>query len=353
MKILFIALIASFSSYIYSCEDINLYESRPETLNLEIVNQADMNTCYAHSLATHYNIEHATSKSDRAHPYWVAFNHKKRLLHWTPRNLDYSILSWAYRDLKRRGNCSYVETEAKLHELKRGVDYSNDQLIYLLKSFFKVKKKRHGDIFIATLDFVRKKSSKFEREWSLADVTTIISPLIDVTEGIGFYRYLGTQVFNHCRKEDNEKITYHLKNFARGFSSNRKVAAKLESILGDEKSVAVGYCARDFFSKKPQDRKDIDFFPRMARAIHLNCGSHYSVLVGSRKTENSCQYLLRNSYGEDFWMDESFECYCRDEISGVGKNCRKGDMKNSNLKVLGCWVDRERLLSNTFDLSYY
>ncbi len=101
MKILLLILTFTLPAALLACDDVNLFDESAQLKGLEIVNQGDMNTCYAHSMAALYNIENATHESERVHPYWLAFNHKKRLIHWTPRNLDYSILSWSYNDLKK------------------------------------------------------------------------------------------------------------------------------------------------------------------------------------------------------------------------------------------------------------
>lgn len=360
MKKIIILLAALFPLYSFACSDINLYDERPEILDIGIVNQGDMATCYAHSMATLYNMELTSHESERAHPYWVAYNHKKRLIHWNPRNLNYSILSWAYNDLKKRGNCSYQATENRLHELKNGVAYSNDQLMFLLHAFFKEKKGEDlndNASFLSAVDKtlarVQKKSQDFELEWKKPQLVKVLSPIRNAAQEGGFYRFLGNHVFNHCSSDINQEVSEKLTYFARGFGSNKKIAKRLEDVLADGKSVAVGYCARTTYKDDPATSRDVNRFPRIARAISTRCGSHYSMLLGSRRAGNSCQYLLRNTYGEGFWAHEAFECYCQDRSSGQNRNCRKSESSNPNLKVLGCWIDRDKLLSNTFDLSYF
>ncbi len=232
--------------------------------------------------------------------------------------------------------------------------------MYLIKAFFKSKKGKDledNEGFLQAIDQtlarVQDKSNSFERSWSRPELVKVLSALRGPAQEMGFYRFLGSRVFDHCSKRNNQAVDHKLKNFARGFGSNRKIASRLENILGEGKSVAVGYCARTTYKQNPNDSKNIDRFPRIMRALSLKCGSHYSVLVGSRPQGNSCQYLLRNSYGQGFWAHESFECYCHDETTGQNRNCRKSESNNPNLKVLGCWIDREKLLSNTFDLSYF
>lgn len=355
LKYFLFATFIIFTQNSQACMDANLYEDTSSLNKIKIVNQGDMNTCYAHTLATTYNIEFGEEQQDRLHPYWVAFAHKNRTIHWSPKSMNYSILSWAWADMSKKGICSYNETQQRIDKLKAGVNYTDDQLFYLLQTYFKSKfwiGVRTNKGFQKTLKKLEKKlakSQQFEIAWNRSDLERILFPIRSKSKGKSFFKFLEKHVFNDCQtlSYPEQKVV----NFGRGFESNKSVALQVEHLLAMGKPVALGYCPRPIY--KGGD-KDIDGLPRISRAISTKCGSHYSVLVGSRKKAQSCEYLIRNTYSEKFWASsDSTECYCENRITGVRGNCKRSDSNSSDQKVLGCWFSSKKILDNTFDLSYF
>ncbi len=341
-----------------ACEDVNLYELNPRLSETKIVNQGNMSTCYAHTLGALYSVEKSNNLADSLHPYWVAFNHKQRFVHWSPRNLNYSLLSWAYNDIEKNGICPYNEVEAQLTKLKSGVPYSNDQVLFAIRTFF-TKKLLHPikkeatfqKVIDSTLKELTEKQNKFEIAWTRNDLVKILAPIKDKMAGQEFFNFLSKNVFMNC-KSLGQPVGEKLSNFGRSMESNEYVRLKMADVLAHGKSIAVGYCPNRIYKRDPASTKDINMLPRLARSFNTDCGAHYSMLVGSRKAGNSCQYLLRNSYGTGFWGHESMECYCEDMSTREHRNCSKSE-NNPNLKVLGCWVDAAKMANNTYDASYF
>jgi hypothetical protein len=342
----------------FACENINLFETNPRVLETKIVNQGDMSTCYAHSLAALFSMEKATRIEDSLHAYWVAFIHKQRYIHWKPRNLDYSLLSWAYSDVKKHGICPFNLVENRIHELKNGINYSNDQLMFLLHTFF-VKKKfyniskqsKFNKVLKLTLSELQKQSSKFEQKWSLDDLTKILSPIRYQVQHKSFFNYLKQNVFDRCHQEafpTEEKLV----SLGKGFEANQSVQAQLEMVLGQDKAIAIGYCSKKVLRTDPQSTKDTQSFPRITRAFAKDCSAHYSLLVGSRKVGKRCDLLLRNSYGEGFWGEKGMKYWCLDESTGTQRNCSDSE-NNPHLKVLGAWIDAEKITANTYEFTYF
>ncbi len=348
-----------FSSLAFAtCENTNFYLTKPHLFNLPIVNQGDMSTCYAHSLSQLYNIDKGNGEKI-VHPYWVAFNHKHRYLHWSPRKLDYSLMSWAQRDLKKRGNCSPDQVQPKLDALKQGVGYTDDQLMFAFTYFFKFKNLRSisnqnkfDKVFKKFLFKIQENSFDFEKPWSHDELYSILSPLREKMSGIGMMTFLKRHVFQDCTRSD---ITDVLSSFGRKMETNENLSARVERLLSEDKTVGIGYCAKSVYTRNPASSKDIKIKPRLLKAANLKCGAHYSVLVGSRKVQSekgeSCQYLLRNTYGEDQWAHASMDCFCFDVMTETYKECKSSDVA-VNLRNLGCWVDRDKMLNNTYDISY-
>lgn len=357
--ILFIILSFSFSSF--ACIESNLYDHNMQINNMPIIKQGDMNTCYAHSIAGLYNIQVATSQEEYVSPFWLAFIHKNKLVHWTPKNMDFSFALWAYRDLKKYGSCNFSVVENKMRSLKRGVPYNHDQFFYMLKNYFKVKfwvgvrsEKKFNHVVNKLLKRLKKKSQKFDYPWKKEDLITILRPLRKETSRKRYFKYLKKNVFNDCfnnRTPVREKlISYGMKN-----ESNQNLENRTLGFLQEGKAVYIGHCPDVVYDVDPTKTKNIRGKPRLLKAIAGKCGAHYALLVGSRKNweNNKCEFLMRNSYGKGFWADDHYSCYC-EGASGNRFNCTKKEFnQKSNLTVLGCWIESEKLMANTYELGTF
>ena len=189
----------------------------------------------------------------------------------------------------------------------------------------------------------------FEIPWKREDLIAILYPIREAAHGKDFFSWLEKGVFKACRESAVFKPTETLISIGRSQEQNDTLAIVTESLIAQKRSVSFGFCGRIF--KEPQ--RNITITPRLLKAINTNCGAHYVTMVGSRKTGNSCQYLIRNSFGKGFWAHADYSCYCKDKSTGVNRNCVKSESTNPNLEVLGCWIDKEKLLTNTFDISYF
>jgi hypothetical protein len=356
MRKVFFIFLFLLNYSVLACEDINLFETSSTLRELEIVNQGAMNTCYAHTLAALYNSEFGQIPEKRVDPYWIAFVHKTRWLHWQPRQMDYSLLSLAWSDLKKYGYCDQHYLRSILTHMKRGVNYSDDQFFYLLNHFFKAKtfrdarRERGFQRIINRLmsKLPERSQAEFEIPWSKADLVKILNPLRFETHRKEFFHWLELGVFANCRSNITNEPQHYLTSTGRFHESNDDLANLVEGLLTQSKTISVGYCGKIF-----QDPLlEVSATPRLLKAAQVKCGAHYSLIVGSRKQGTKCQYLVRNSYGTGFWAADDFSCWCRNKLSGKGQHCNRVD-NNSNLEVLGCWIDSHQLLNNTYDLSYF
>lgn len=355
-KIIFI--LVTFITYsAQACENVNFYENHRLINELPIENQGSLNTCYAKTLSTVYNLEYAKDKDDVIDSFWIAFTHKIHGLHWQPRKLDYSLLSLAWADLKKSGYCDVAYIRPEIERLKRGVNYSKDQLFYLFAQYFKAKnlltaKTDFG--FYMTINRLMKKlpqrsEEDFEVPWKRADLIAILYPIRREAQGKDLFGWMEKHVFKSCKESAVYKPTETLISKGRNREQNDTLGIVAESLISKKRAVSFGFCGRIF--KEPQ--RNITVTPRLLKAINTNCGAHYVTLVGSRKNGNSCQYLIRNSFGKGFWAHEDYACYCKDRTTGTNRNCAKSESTNPNLEVLGCWIDKEKFLTNTFDISYF
>jgi hypothetical protein len=342
----------------YSCDEVNFYQTRPEIFDEPVKNQADMSTCYAHSLSTLYNLEIAKSSEEKINTYWIAYNHKKRIIHWQPRDLNYSVLSWAFSDLKKAGRCDASINKSILDDLKNGASYSDDQLMYVLKSYFKKKSFKminpsynFSEIINETYVYLKENSNGFEIAWNIEDVSNILNSIEKQSRFTDLFGFLKKR-FSKC-SDNTSRVYGDLKSFGRGFESNKKLKRKIRNILNNNSAIGIGYCPNVVYEVDPNTSKDIKIIPRIAKSFTKKCGAHYSVVVGSRKMNNRCQYLVRNTYNTNYWAHKNVKCWCKDNSSQKQFNCSSLSFDPKNQKVLGCWFDSDKLLNNTYDLSFF
>ena len=313
------------------CDEINLYIDK--SFNTNIKHQGDMHTCYAHSLSALY-------EKKELHPYWIAFTHKDRLLHWSPHNLNFSLLSWAYSDVKKRGLCDKNLIDDSIKETLNGIKYNNDQFFYFLQSYFlKAKAPKKLELFL------KKNSSDFSQSWKSQEINELIST-IEKSNDEKLFDYLENNIFKHCK--NNKTINRVLHTSARAFESNKKLAKIISAKLGSLKPLSIGLCSKKTYKKSAPFNKNLK--PRILKAASSNCGAHYVNIVGSRKKNSKCEYLIRNSY-QNKWAHKKFECFCQDK-NGKKFNCKTSSIEKGT-KILGCWIPKERILNNTYDLSYF
>ncbi len=56
---------------------------------------------------------------------------------------------------------------------------------------------------------------------------------------------------------------------------------------------------------------------------------------------------------KDFWADGYYSCLCEGQ-TGKRADCTKKQVeKNNGLTVLGCWIDSDKLLSNTYEMGTF
>lgn len=351
-------LLLSLSSFAsLECEQVNLYEINNKLNDLPIEFQGDMNTCYAHSLAQNYNITKAQHQEDKISAYWIAFLHKNKNIHWNPKDMDYSMLAWASKDLKKWGKCNFSTLEQSIHAYKFQTPYSHDQFFFLYKKYFNVIKKKNTfnnsewiRIIEQTYSDLMTKTKNFTYPWKKSEIIKVLSPIRLSSNGKTFFNFLSETIFNDCIKTKKE-ISYNLDAYGMKFESNKSLAKKTSKYLFDNKPISIGHCPDVTYDEGALKKKNIKTMPRIAKSFSKRCGAHYALIVGSRQSSNNkCEYLVRNSYGKGYWADQTYTCFCENKETKERFDCSKLEFDSNKMNVLGCWIDADRLLTNTYEL---
>lgn len=172
-------------------------------------------------------------------------------------------------------------------------------------------------------------------------------------------KYLRNAVFGACRGDALWKPDFpETKSLGLGWASNAKLKRGIDSMLDAvvPQPVGIGYCAKiyeDDDAEAARAAKRSWLLPRAAKVLdNAKCSAHYSMIVGRRRAESGkCQYLVRNTYGRDYWT-KRYECLC-EKAGGSGFEACHYDAKDSptSNRVVGCWIDETPILNSLYDVS--
>lgn len=324
---------------------------------MPIVDQGRTGMCYAvtASQMMNYHLKENGS-SNKVSPFWLALNHKlHKKTHWNPDSLSFSLLSWSYSDYFQKGHCDQTIAENKLDQVSKQLelshynlietfemlwDYSKKNAVFKMKDFITYATKRHRTKFIL-------------QPWQVYHLRKSFPKLANNSSLMSFFK---KSFFNHCDDRSQKlKIPSRVKKHARALTSEKKQENKLLSLLNQQsdKPVAIGYCAN--ILRYPGHRIP-GRLPGLSLVASKKCYAHYSLIVGSRvkksNEKNQCEILVRNSYGDKFWAEKSYECYCQNKKTSQKYNCKKEEFDINKEKVLGCWLPSLDLAANTFELNH-
>ena len=283
-------------------------------------------------------------------------------IHWNPDSLDFSRMTWVFKDLEKYGICKEAVMDRAIENLKNGNEQlTESDVMYFFQNLwdeFQTEKgqkiTRRGREKIYLHSYLKVASDPYftgKIQYSMAEKFHWISW---GKEGDRL-KFLMKEVFSECTGDNLEKITLPKRDsIGIGFASNGKIIRGLEDILNQGEPAGIGYCY-NVLTEQP-GYKGIHFRPRiLGMALNNdNCGAHYSIVVGKRPSANGCEFLIRNTYGTGFWTNQ-WNCFCEstNKLIPEYSDCHATDVLTKAVRVLGCWIDSGDLASNTFDLTHF
>jgi hypothetical protein len=130
--------------------------------------------------------------------------------------------------------------------------------------------------------------------------------------------------------------------------NNQTINSKLQQGLNSGYPSGIHYCS-SFINNETKVYTKASANPK-SRSTEKDCSAHASIVVASRKNKNSCQYMIKNTWGSYFWASKG-SCYCEHKISKKKvQDCNSKTHSLKDYKVLGCWFDSNQLASNIYDV---
>ncbi|MDC0255956.1 hypothetical protein OAK75_13740 [Bacteriovoracales bacterium] len=171
---------------------------------------------------------------------------------------------------------------------------------------------------------------------SLKKIQKVMKPYTSGGNYMGFLK----DVFKGCFGKENIylkslKMPYPKRVWGGNISKVYWTIRKLLEKKDNPQPVGIGYCSRILTKKGfrgvnvASDTGEVQ--PRMG------CRGHASIIVGQRERGGTCQFLIRNTWGND--------CHV---YKPAGWECKK----DKNGKAAGVWVDAKELSYNVLSVYY-
>jgi hypothetical protein len=385
-KLLIVILILNVCSHAFAkkCVNNNLYTKKNSPLTkMPVHDQDGSGMCYAYTAAQLVNyelIKKGKANTPKVHPVWMAllkavFNDEKKLssgvvsktlghLNALSLSCDYEVVHKALQKFgKETGKTDpevvdFFEDLAKNYEKQKNINYSVVASTVVSDS---TKGKFNFEQWMSEAQNAKDKAKKTVIDnMNLScdpefknDVKKMLenAPIEDAT------KIVLKMVFEECWKRPKKVVVPKPKNLILQNPPEQFADLARTFFSVSNRPLAISYCSKAL--KKPAYKglkvEDNWFFDDEWEFKNKDeCGYHASILVGSRPKGNSCQYLLRNSWGTHHgnWT-KSWDCFCQNKKTGeYVDNCKKATHPSSKYRVLGCWVDESSLSHNTGSITW-
>lgn len=115
--------------------------------------------------------------------------------------------------------------------------------------------------------------------------------------------------------------------------SGNEIMKRIDNILSrsDATPVGISYCSSILTNKNARDLTAINGYRQLK---NNNCGPHASIIVASKVSNNSCYYLIKNTWGAHC----NYDWPCEYDQFGNAK---------------GIWVESEALLHNLMEITHF
>ncbi|MCT4640933.1 MAG: hypothetical protein N4A33_01460 [Bacteriovoracaceae bacterium] len=345
-----------FISIAFTCESTNLYKSSKSLQSIPILDQDSVGACYAYTASQILDVErfdNGVSYTKRSHPIWAAVAYKTQESGFFDQSVEGGRAGNAIKAIYKYGICTYKEGEALISKYRKENNLSESEFMNILESSYEYynlskKEKKEG---LSESEKKEYASCKNVINSKAGDsVLTNIQDQFKISSNYILPKLVMQVILKDCVPKKKYQPLVDINKLKVGSCSkcsDKELENHIVKQLKRKKPVGISYCYKILNDKKHSglnSRSDYYFFaPKRNSLLNKECGGHASMLVGSRKKNNKCQFLLRNTWGN--WKSGTWnDCLC-EKTKGVYVPCTK---KDRHLNSVGCWIDSDRLMANTY-----
>jgi hypothetical protein len=360
---IFLFLLSFINLWASDCSPVNLINfSKSPFEKIPVYDQNGAGICFAYSAATLVNYELMKNQGEKdlvAHPAWLALMDS---MNDVDERVSAGNSARAIQSVNDFVNCDHKEVSAALMTWANKVQITESEILGLIDLYAKNLTTRFEDsrmeatLSVESKDLWTSYEAAYEKlskicqpqpfhQWS--SLFAVLAPLKIVSSR----EMLTSLLFPTCAPVLNTKKLP--KADSNKFFSDSSYKEKIRTTLNTHDPAAFSHCGYYWDDPKTQrlaigDRSGL----KDAKGKDL-CGNHEAVVIGKKEVEGSCQYLVRNSWG-DQWQkrNQSLKCFCRNRTTNVYEDdCTEKTHSNEFWAVEACWAPEDELVSNMFEVT--
>ena len=398
MMLLHLILNLIFVSFAWaqSCPTKNLLTEPNSPFNkIPVYNQDGSGTCYAFTasqLANYYLMKEKNYKDLEYHPLWAALTYAQDN---KSESVVGGVADGALEALASSKNCSYQSVTRSLQRMAKDNKMTDHEILGFIETYAseygKLWKKFHENF--ANVQQEEKKRSKEElfykvkidntyvkkpflahelkynrahlmKQQALESTVTIMKGYADCSEdalrqfskmiapilGAMDTKIIQKLLFSECKIPNRTNPLPKPSIYLPKKATDKDFSKMMRNHFShSNQPLGIRYCSNVLTDPKLESIGNNPDLPRY-NDRGKSCGSHASILVGSRMKGKTCQYLLRNTWGAGYsnWTN-NWSCSCRHKKTGkYSENCNKKTHPVSQYEVSGCWIPESKLIKNMY-----
>ena len=344
MKFFLFLVLFSFPVFSSSCLTSNLiaWENSPFT-KIPVYDQDGSSLCHAYASAqlVDYHLISNGRGQRSVHPAWVGLTHAQY------RGRDHiagGAIDKAIESLRLYGNCSPEKVAHSLNSLANKARITEAEVLSIIGKLAREINRKGQSTGPTQLRSAF--ASAIEQHEPFCSPGAVLENLLPELESLNVMsseKMLSSLLFSGC--QDKESLTLPAPKYHK-FSSDEEVLPYLEKSLQGGKPASISFCSKVI--QTPQ----FDGLPLNHDRFKStsDCGDHEALIVGSKKVGETCQLLIRNSWGAGWSKSNNrYKCLCRNKIDGsLADDCTSATHHNSQWLVEACWMDAKNIARNTW-----
>lgn len=338
MKLLLLLALLPSIVLANSCDYKNLITEADSPFDkIPVYDQGRVNICYAYTAAQllDYELIKDGLSSRSIHPAWLAL---KDAISVNKSEISLGSTRRALEALFNDYNCHYDVVAKEIGKWAYKANVNETEILNFLESFTNQYKKT-GSLHVAFKDALKANEANCPPH---ATWNNLIPQLEEIAA------FTTTQIMSKLLlpKCDEFKVKIPAKRVRMENNKGPQFSSDILKHLDKKNSpVEVTYCSN--FWKDPTYSGRISV-PELD--FKSDCFQHSSLVVGKRELNNSCQVLIRNTWGNGWNKEnEKWTCLCKHKSTGkYVDNCTMSTHNNGQYSVEACWVGEALLNNNSF-----
>jgi hypothetical protein len=327
----FILLLFPLSVFAQNCGSINYLTAKDTPFEkIPVIDQDGAGICYAvtaSQLMNYHLIKTKQATEPLVHAAWAALKASHKILGGGDE-------AEAVNMTQAVGICEFSKVEDALNAFGNNSGLNGNALVGFLETYaIEVNKKNPEDAYYAAQD-VASPYCKEDIIWEK------IQPELASLSGTS------VQIFNKLFADQCSSANLRHLKIPRAMTqivqTDQDAPQKLALIRNGP--IAIGYCASAWEHPGYEGQPS----PRNPKEADKDCGDHSSLLVGRKMIGNTCNYLVRNSYGTGWgsW-NENRKCICRHKVTREWVDeCTVDNQSSEDYTVEACYMGKTQLERN-------